>query len=74
MEEVLENTQIDESRILTEAALFADKVAVDEETVRLRSHLAQLEEMLQAEGPIGRKLDFSPGVQPGGQHHRLQVQ
>ena len=58
MEEVLENTQIDESRILTEAALFADKVAVDEETVRLRSHLAQLEEMLQAEGPIGRKLDF----------------
>ena len=58
MQEVLENTQIDESRILTEAALFADKVAVDEETVRLRSHLAQLEEMLQAEGPIGRKLDF----------------
>ena len=58
MEEVLENTQIDESLILTEAALFADKVAVDEETVRLRSHLAQLEEMLQAEGPIGRKLDF----------------
>ena len=42
MQEVLENTQIDESRILTEAALFADKVAVDEETVRLRSHLAQL--------------------------------
>ena len=58
MEEVLENTQIDESRILTEAALFADKVAVDEETVRLRSHLAQLGEMLQAQGPIGRKLDF----------------
>ena len=58
MQEVLENTQIDESRILTEAALFADKVAVDEETVRLRSHLAQLEEMLQAQGPIGRKLDF----------------
>lgn len=58
MQEVLENTQIDESRILTEAALFADKVAVDEETVRLRSHLAQLGEMLQAEGPIGRKLDF----------------
>lgn len=58
MQEVLENTQIDESRILTEAALFADKVAVDEETVRLRSHLAQLGEMLQAQGPIGRKLDF----------------
>ncbi len=58
MQEVLENTQIDESRILTEAALFADKVAVDEETVRLRSHLAQLGEMIQAQGPIGRKLDF----------------
>ena len=58
MQEVLENTQIDESRILTEAALFADKVAVDEETVRLRSHLAQLGEMLQAQGPTGRKLDF----------------
>ncbi len=58
MQEVLENTQMDESRILTEAALFADKVAVDEETVRLRSHLAQLGEMLQAQGPIGRKLDF----------------
>ena len=42
MEEVLENTQLDESRILTEAAIFADKVAVDEETVRLRSHLSQL--------------------------------
>ena len=58
MEEVLENTQIDESRILTEAAIFADKVAVDEETVRLRSHLAQLEEMLEKGGAIGRKLDF----------------
>lgn len=58
MSEVLENTQIDESRILTEAALFADKVAVDEETVRLRSHLSQLEEMLDKGGAIGRKLDF----------------
>ena len=58
MEEVLENTQIDESRILTEAALFADKVAVDEETVRLRSHLDQLEQMLEQGGAIGRKLDF----------------
>ena len=58
MQEVLENTQIDESRILTEAAIFADKVAVDEETVRLRSHLAQLEEMLTQGGAIGRKLDF----------------
>ncbi|NCE64611.1 YicC family protein [Pseudoflavonifractor sp. 524-17] len=58
MTEVLQNTQLDESRILTEAALFADKVAVDEETVRLRSHLSQLEEMLAGDGPIGRKLDF----------------
>ena len=58
MEEVLSNVQLDESRILTEAALFADKVAVDEETVRLRSHLSQLDEMLTAGGPVGRKLDF----------------
>ena len=58
LEEVLASTQIDESRILTEAAIFADKVAVDEETVRLRSHLSQLEEMLRQGGAIGRKLDF----------------
>jgi uncharacterized protein (TIGR00255 family) len=58
MEEVLENTQIDESRILTEAALFADKVAVDEETVRLRSHVAQLRTMLESDEPMGRKMDF----------------
>ena len=58
MEEVLSSAQIDESRILTEAAIFADKVAVDEETVRLRSHLSQLDEMLTNGGAIGRKLDF----------------
>ena len=58
MREVLENTQLDESRILTEAAIFADKVAVDEETVRLRSHLGQLREMLNKGGATGRKLDF----------------
>ena len=58
MQEVLGSTTIDEARILTEAAIFADKVAVDEETVRLRSHLAQLREMLQSDEPIGRKLDF----------------
>ena len=58
LREVLENTAIDESRILTEAAIFADKVAVDEETVRLRSHLQQMETMLTAGGAIGRKLDF----------------
>ena len=58
MQEVLQNTQLDEGRILTEAALFADKVAVDEETVRLRSHLSQLEHMLSEGGAVGRKLDF----------------
>ncbi|NCB62888.1 MAG: YicC family protein [Clostridia bacterium] len=58
MKEVLQNTQIDESRILTEAAIFADKVAVDEETVRLRSHLEQLKTMIDLDGPVGRKLDF----------------
>ena len=58
MREVLENKSIDESRILTEAAIFADKVAVDEETVRLRSHLEQMDEMLRGNGGIGRKLDF----------------
>lgn len=58
LKEVLANTAIDESRILTEAAIFADKVAVDEETVRLRSHLQQMNTMLTTGGPIGRKLDF----------------
>ena len=58
LREVLENTAIDESRILTEAAIFADKVAVDEETVRLRSHLQQMHVMLDGGGAIGRKLDF----------------
>lgn len=58
MSEILQNTQIDESRILTEAAIYADKVAVDEETVRLHSHLSQLREMLSAGGGVGRKLDF----------------
>ncbi len=58
MAEVLQNTQLDESRILTEAAIYADKVAVDEETVRLRSHLSQLRHLLDQDGPVGRKLDF----------------
>ena len=58
MQEVLQSTAIDESRILTEAAIFADKIAVDEETVRLRSHLSQLRTMLESDQPIGRKLDF----------------
>jgi len=58
IKEVLANTAIDESRILTEAAIFADKVAVDEETVRLRSHLKQMNSMLTTGGAVGRKLDF----------------
>ena len=58
MEEVLQSTSIDEQRILTEAAIYADKVAVDEETVRLRSHVAQLRTMLESEEPMGRKMDF----------------
>ena len=58
IKEVLANTAIDESRILTEAAIFADKVAVDEETVRLRSHLEQMNKMLTDGGALGRKLDF----------------
>lgn len=58
MREVLQSTTIDESRILTEAAIFADKIAVDEETVRLRSHISQLRIMLDGDEPVGRKLDF----------------
>ena len=58
LKEVLANTAIDEGRILTEAAIFADKVAVDEESVRLRSHLQQMNTMLTGGGAIGRKLDF----------------
>ena len=58
MEEVLQSTTIDPQRILTEAAIYADKVAVDEETVRLRSHVAQLRTMLNSDEPMGRKMDF----------------
>lgn len=58
LEEVLSNTQIDENRILTEAAIFADKVAVDEETVRLHSHIGQFRDMLEQGGIVGRKIDF----------------
>ena len=58
MQEVLQSTTIDEARILTEAAIYADKVAVDEETVRLRSHVSQLRDMLASNEPMGRKMDF----------------
>lgn len=56
--ELLGSTTIDEQRILTEAAIFSEKTAVDEETVRLRSHLSQMENLLSEEGAVGRKLDF----------------
>jgi len=58
MQEVLQSTTIEESRILTEAAIYADKIAVDEETVRLRSHVSQLRTMLTSDEPMGRKMDF----------------
>lgn len=58
MRELLQDAKVDEQRLLTEAAVFADKVAVDEETVRLRSHIAQLHEIFNSEEPVGRKLDF----------------
>ena len=58
MTEVLQGKEIDESRILLEAGIFADKTAVSEETVRLRSHIAQFREMLESGEPVGRKLDF----------------
>lgn len=58
MLELLEQKQLEESRILTEAAIYADRIAVDEETVRLRSHIAQMRDMLQGTVPVGRKLDF----------------
>ncbi len=58
MQEALQSTTIDESRILTEAAIYADKIAVDEETVRLRSHVSQLRSMLASDEPMGRKMDF----------------
>ena len=58
MQDILESKQIDESRILTEAAIYADHIATDEETIRLRSHIEQMRGMLSGEAPAGRKLDF----------------
>lgn len=58
MRELLDGAAVDEQRLLTEAALYADKIAVAEETVRLRSHIAQLEQMMESSEAIGRKLDF----------------
>lgn len=58
IQELLGDNTVDEQRLLTETAIFADKVAVAEETVRLRSHFRQMEEMMATDAPIGRKLDF----------------
>lgn len=58
IKEVLEDKNIDEQRILTEVAIFAEKVAIDEETVRLRSHIAQFRDLIDSDEPVGRKLDF----------------
>ena len=58
MRELLDGAAVEEQRLLTEAALFADKIAVAEETVRLRSHLSQLRQMLSGDEAVGRKLDF----------------
>ena len=58
MKEVLENTTIDESRILAEAAIFAEKVAIDEELVRIHSHLSQFEQMTSSSENVGKKMDF----------------
>ena len=58
MQDVLGEAGVEETRILQEAAIYADKVAVDEETVRLRSHIAQFRQMLEGGSPVGRKLDF----------------
>ena len=58
IKELLADVKVDEQRLITETAIFADKVAVDEETVRLRSHIEQLHTYLNADGSIGKKMDF----------------
>ncbi|MCI6175409.1 YicC family protein [bacterium] len=58
LKEILEDRSIDEARLVTEAAIFADKTAIDEETVRLHSHVAQYRAILALDEPVGRKLDF----------------
>ena len=58
LKEILGDNNIDEQRVVTEAAVFAEKIAIDEETVRLRSHINQFIELLEADEPLGRKLDF----------------
>ena len=73
MRELLSTATVDEQRLLTEAALFADKIAVAEETVRLRSHLEPAGAYAGRQRGGGTQAGFpGAGNQPGGQHHRLQ--
>lgn len=58
LSEILDNKDIDDARIVTECALLSEKLAVDEETVRLRSHISQFRELIKSNEPVGRKLDF----------------
>ena len=58
MSEILQTADVDQARILTEAAIFADRIAINEEVVRLRSHIAQLRDLLDSQEPVGRKIDF----------------
>lgn len=58
IKELLGDARLDEQRVLMEVAVFADKVAVDEETVRLRSHIKQLRQLVDSPEPVGRKIDF----------------
>ena len=58
IKEIVGDRQIDDQRVLTEAAIFADRIAVDEETVRLRSHIRQMREIFEKDGDIGKQLDF----------------
>lgn len=58
LNEILSDRNIDDSRVLTEACIFSEKIAVDEETVRLRSHISQYRSLIESDEPVGRKLDF----------------
>lgn len=58
IKELLEDAKVDEQRLLTETAIFADKIAVDEEMARLKSHFAQFKQMIESTAPIGKKMDF----------------
>ena len=58
IKETLDNRDVDDQRVITEVAIFADKIAVDEETVRLRSHISQFRDLIKSKEPVGRKLDF----------------